>query len=217
MHDYISDMGRVAVVVGAGYGGPAGPDEPRTPSFERNSELTRNSQSHPIHVDIYLDTDDERTIRQVVNEFDRLVDFLGFDGPFDPSEERGSFIRRSWARMKLTMNPAELGNRSLRVERALEAHTLVTDQAKTDAQAAAVIAGLIQALSDVPNACLRAGSIVMVKYETNGASVMHSRQLSQVEMRAWERFPEIHREPSRIFEALAVAVAKLDNQQFSGH
>ncbi|MFP3966575.1 hypothetical protein SMC26_29995 [Actinomadura fulvescens] len=210
-------MGRISVNAGAGYGGPMLPEEPHITGLENESELAEEKRSPPVQVDIYLDTDDDRIIRRVVDKFDSLVNFLGYDGPFDSNEIRGSFIRRSWASMKLTLNPAELRNRSFRVERALEAHMLAPNQAVTDAEAARAIVSLFQALANVPNACLKAGSIVIVKYEVNGSAVAFARQLSPKEMRAWERFPEIHRDPSSVFDALAMAVARLDDQQVSGH
>lgn len=89
-------------------------------------------------------------------------------------------------------------------------------QAQVDEKVAAAVSGLVNSFADVPRACVRVGSIFFVKYSGSSGPVVLARNLSQVEIRAMERFPEIQRDPEKAFEALALAVTQLEGSGNQG-
>jgi len=146
----------------------------------------------------------------VLERIDELVKVLGYGDPEDVEIQRGSIFRRSWARIKAGVTADEVKVRAAKAERALELQGLVLPQAEADFKISQSINALMQSLVDVPNACVRAGSILLIKYSTSEGAVVLTRVLSPMELRALERFPGIQREPSRVIEQLALAV---DNWQ----
>lgn len=170
----------------------------------------RDRAIEEIQVYIYLDTDDEQKINQIVGYTDQLVELLGFAGPIDTKVERGSFIRGSKAKIKNGLTSAEMKEKLASLERIIELYGLDVKQAQVDAQFAGVIVGLLAALKDLPNACIRAGSTLILKYEADGRPVVLSRQLTSLEIRALEKYPEVQKVPSNTIAALAMAVEKLE-------
>jgi hypothetical protein len=63
---------------------------------------------------------------------------------------------------------------------------------------AAALKEVVTAISDIPNASLRVGSILIVKYTgRDGVVVLLSRPLSVLEIRVLERYPEIQQRPAK--------------------
>jgi hypothetical protein len=60
---------------------------------------------------------------------------------------------------------------------------------------------------------MRVGSILLIKFSDENGAVLLSRNLSQLEIRALERFPEIQKNPRTVLEALGTAVDSLDTVQ----
>ncbi|HEY6785719.1 MAG TPA: hypothetical protein VI365_00250, partial [Trebonia sp.] len=162
-----------------------------------------------IGVSIYLDTDDADTIARVILHVDELVEALGYDGPIDPAVERGSFIRNSWAKIKRSLTSEDVKEILIKAQRAAELRCLDAQQAEVDNKIADTLGKVIDSLSDVPSACIQAGSILIVKYSGPQGPVLMVRSLSQLEVRALERFPEIQREPQKTLESLALTVSNL--------
>jgi hypothetical protein len=73
--------------------------------WERITSRPRR-RSVKIQVYIYLDTDDKDVSRQIFEWVDRLVDLLGYAGPFRVRIERGSFKRKSIAKEDKGLAPA---------------------------------------------------------------------------------------------------------------
>ena len=72
-------------------------------------------------------------------------------------------------------------------------------------------AALFNSLADVPQACLHIGSIFIVKYTDHNGPVVLSRNLSQLELRTLERYPEIQLDPRRAMDSLAPAISTLEH------
>ena len=60
--------------------------------FDSSSDPDRGIFTPTISVVLYVDTDNEEVIQQVIANVDSLVDALGYDGPINPKSERGSFF-----------------------------------------------------------------------------------------------------------------------------
>lgn len=163
--------------------------------------------SDAISVVVYLDTNSDAVIERVVQDLDELVDALGYSGAIRPRTERGSFFRRSWARIKKGLTSDDVKELALKAERVLELRYLDSEQAQVDNKIADTFSKLVGSLADVPTACIRAGSILLIKYPGPQGPVVLTRNLSQLEIRTLEKFPEIQRVPQKALESLALAIS----------
>lgn len=170
------------------------------------------SATAEITVGIYLDTNDRVAAAAVFAAADSLVRTLGYDGPFDEEIVYGSIFRRAnFRRAKAVAMEAatsqELTERLMQLERVIELNILESKQAAVNVREAQAARMLIDSVADIPQACLRLGSVLVVKYQDSGGPVLLSRNLSQLEVRALERFPEIQKNPRQVLDGLATAVA----------
>ena len=133
-----------------------------------------------------------------------------------PSQKRpvrpgGSFFRRARVVSREPATAEELRERLIQLDRLIELKALDPKQAAVNVREEKAARMLIDAIADIPQACLRLGSVLVVKYQDAGGSVLLTRNLSQLEMHALERFPEILENPSQALEALAEAAASDDD------
>ena len=168
---------------------------------------TPGSAPTEIAVDIYLDTNDRVVAARVFDAADSLARLLGYDGPFDEQIVHGSIFRRAKAVAREAVTSQELTARLVTIERALELKYLGLNQAESDVREAEAASLLIGSLAEVQQACLRVGSLLVVKYQDAGGPVVLTRNLSQLELHALERFPEIQKNPRQTLDAIATAVA----------
>lgn len=173
-------------------------------------------KGHDISVDIYLDTDEEEVATDIIALVAGLIDNMGYTESPEVHIERGSIFRRSRAGSQRMLSSGELRDRLVKVERAIEIAGIDVRQADVDSKTSEAVARLIVGLAQVPRACIRAGSILLIKYETSEGPAILARNLSQLEIRALERFPEIQKRPEAVFEALAMAVEQLENHVEDG-
>lgn len=170
------------------------------------------SSGTEISVDVYIDTDDEKTHRRIFRNVDDLVSLLGYGGPEDEEVIRGSIFRRSRSRLKQAITSDEMKLRAAKAERALEIQGLDGPQADVYLKISQAISNIIHSVSETQSSvCLRVGPIFLVKYQTAAGPVVLTRSLSQIELKALERYPEIQRDPIRAFELLAMAVESWDD------
>jgi cell division septum initiation protein DivIVA len=159
---------------------------------------------------IYIQTDDEAVAAQVFAAVDELSLLLGYQQPIEESLERGSFFRRAKAHVAAGLSSDAVTDRLTKVERAIELTVIDAKQADVDDKTAQAVQRLISSLADVPQACIRVGSILLVKYHNGYGPVILTRTLSQVEIRALERFPEIQTHPNLALTALATAIESME-------
>jgi ribosomal protein S13 len=179
-------------------------DEPRG-----LSPKNKHDANDEISVAIFLDTDVPATIASVLENLDELVEALGYKKPVKSTVERGSFFGQSWAKVKKTLTSDDMKELKAKTERALELRLLDRDQAEVDNKIAEALTKIVASLADVQSACVRAGSILLVKYTGPQGSVILTRNLSPLEIRAFEKFPEIQKEPQKALESLALAISDL--------
>jgi hypothetical protein len=187
---------------------PAGPVTSDSDGYHGAAQESARTE---ISVDIYLDTNDRLMAAKIFEAADSLMRLMGYESLFDEQIFYGSIFKRAKALAKSGLTSEELATRLVKVERALELEYLDQKQAAVDVQEAEAATKLIGSLSEVPQACLRLGSLLVVKYQDQGASVVLIRNLSQSELHALERFPEIQKNPRQALDALATAVASSDS------
>jgi hypothetical protein len=173
------------------------------------NKKTADIKAEEISIVVYLDTDRDATIARVVQDLDDLVDVLGFDGPLRSNTEFGSFFRQSWARIKNSLTSDQAKEIAVKTERAMELRYLDSEQADVDNKVADALSKIVGSIADVPSACIRAGSILLIKYPGPQGSVILTRNLSQLEIRTFEQFPGIQRDPQNVLESLALAMADI--------
>jgi Domain of unknown function (DUF5753)/Helix-turn-helix domain len=174
---------------------------------ERTFDAGASPNIDRISVAAYVDGS-PYAMRQVLSGVDKLVHALGYGDPLDEGIEQGSIFRKYFASIRRGISSSVVQERTIKVERALELLTIDSKQAQVDGQAAAAVQNLVNSLSEVPTACVRVGSILLIKYTGVDGAVVLVRTLSQVEIRALERFPEIQRKPEKVLEALAFALTQ---------
>jgi hypothetical protein len=170
-----------------------------------------------ISIVIYIDTDSDADIARVVQRTDEFVDVLGYEGPIEPIIERGSFFRRSWAKIRKTATSSEAREIAAKAGRAIEMRYLDSEQADIDQKVAEAQASLIDSLADISNACIRAGSILLIKYTGTNGPVVFTRNLSQLEISILEKYPEIQRTPQTALDALALAMSEMHEAEQQQH
>ena len=124
----------------------------------------------------------------------------------------GSFFRRARAVATEAATSQELRERFIQLEHVIALNSLDSKQAAVNVGEAEAARKLIESIADVPQACLRLGSLLVVKYQDAGGPVLLTKNLSQPEMHALDRSPEILENPRQALDALADAVPQDDGQ-----
>lgn len=166
-----------------------------------------NAPDEEISVDIYVDGDDEGRINAVVSSVQAMLKAMGYEETGEPEVQRGSIFRRS--RAVANQGIDELKNRLMKVERGFELAQLDFRQAEVNSKEAEAASSLLASLEGVSRACVRVGSLLIVKFMLGSEQVVLVRTLTQVEMHALGRFPEIQRNPEEALEMLATAIANM--------
>ncbi|MFJ5775757.1 hypothetical protein [Streptomyces sp. NPDC093094] len=180
------------------------------------NELDERYQSYAegeITIDVFIDGE-EGYDDWLLENLNNLVRVLGYEEGGDAEIERGSIWRRSRATAQFA--GGEILDRLKKAERALELAQLELRQAEVDSKEAAAVNDLLSALEAVPRACVRVGSILVIKFTQGGESVVIVRNLTQVELHAVGRFPEIQRNPENVLQALVMAVSELQREMEEG-
>lgn len=180
------------------------------PSRSAHSVSSDADANQVIPVEAYLTTNDEAVARLVTAALDDIARVLGYDAPYDEEFHRGSILRRAKARLRNGITSEEVKTRLIKVERAMELAGIDVKQAEVDSKSAEAVRQLIDSLAQVPEACMLVGSILLVKYQAGDVPVILTRRLSQIEIRALERFPEIQTKPRQVFEALSTAIVSIE-------
>ncbi|WP_030017373.1 hypothetical protein [Streptomyces monomycini] len=82
-------------------------------------------------------------------------------------------------------------------------------QAKVNAKEAEAVSSLLSVLSEAQFTCIQIGPIFPVKHGSEGNQVIAVRNLTQLEMRALSRCPEIQTRPEKALGALATAISAM--------
>ena len=163
-----------------------------------------------ITMAVYLDTTNAQTTNDVLQAVELLRELSGYGPEHDVEVRHGSIFKRSRAAMRGLTTSREVRERLIKLERALELIVVDRKQAEFDSAEALAVQQLLESLRDVQRACIRVGSILVVKYVSGSEAVVLVRNLSQLEVRAMERYPEIQLKPEVAFSALATAIASME-------
>jgi hypothetical protein len=164
-----------------------------------------------VDVVVYLDSTDPAVLAGALASLDDLVRVMGYEGPAEATIEWGSLFRRSKAAAQRALRSDELHDRLVKVERAPELEKIDLKQAEVDNKEAEAVAKLMASVAEIPEVCIRVGALLFIKHNGLAGPVILVRNLSQLELRALERFPEIQKNPKSTMEALATAISSMDD------
>jgi len=161
-----------------------------------------------VTVDVYLgDGDREKNLR-LLGLIDDLAEDLGYDRPTETSVEWGSVFRRAKAAVASTLRSREVQARLATVELAAQNYLFEERQAAINLSHSEAFEKVMSALEDQPEACVRIGSLLILKFRGSSGPVTLTRMLSATEIQTLERYPGIQREPSSVLQNLAAAIAQ---------
>jgi hypothetical protein len=189
------------------------PHSDTTGGFDLERSRANQEAAAPHNLDaaeviyMYLDTDDADVARRVFTDFDSLARAVGYSDAIDEEVRRGSFWRKAKTFIVRSVTSDEVALRLAKVERAVELAQLDNRQAEVDGKEAEAVAQLLESLADIPQACMRVGSLLIVKFQDPSGPVVLARTLTQPEIRALNRFPEIQARPRDVMKSLDTAVA----------
>lgn len=181
------------------------------PNYEldmwRSSATDRAGESgNLLSVAVYLSVNDPETYARVFLAIDHLVDAIGGE-PIGPADiEYSSVFKRWWIRVKWGLNSDEMQQRMAKIEAYAESYLneRISDNNLKEAQAVTEVIG---ALADIPHACIRVGSFLVLKCTRPEGPIILTRPLSALEIRVLEKFPEIQKDPQTFLDLLGNAIA----------
>jgi hypothetical protein len=161
-----------------------------------------------ITIDVYLADESQATNGQVLDAIDVVVRRLGYGEQTDVQTEYGSIFRQSRAKAKKLLSSAEMQEQLALVEQTLQILIYEKKRAEVDGMLAKAFRDIVDGLADQSEACIRIGSLFIVKYQTRSGPVILTRTLSAIEIETLERYPGIQKTPSCALESLALAMRK---------
>ncbi len=162
-----------------------------------------------VPVRVYL-RDGSEGVESVSRAVESLLRSAGFDISGDLPPETGSWYKRWFAKTKEALTAPQVVERLEKVERAAELEYISTKQAEADRNHAEAVAALIQSLQNEQEAAVQAGSILLLKFsDEHGHSRIVTRTLTQRELVAIERAPQLLKDPVGLLAALAGGAASL--------
>ena len=167
---------------------------------------------------IFLDKFDPQQLDAVDAAARALALSLGYNDFQLESEVSGSIFRRLRGKIHDGVASDFAQARLSELEQRFTLEAVGRTQAEVDAIVTDNAVQLIAALADIPNAVVRVGALMVIKYTDRfGNAVMLQRQLTSMEIRALERNPGIQADPARALELLSIAVRELPELESSGN
>jgi hypothetical protein len=160
---------------------------------------------------VYLDTEDEELAQRVVARVQRLARVIGYQVEKKGRLHRGSY---TWfTRLVAKLSKHGVPRRLAEAEQVARLLLLDEHQAKADDVMAHAVAQLLDSIAETPNACIRVGSLLILKFEDHRGSQTLVRQLTATELLALERYPGLQKDPSKTLELLATVVRAVEESK----
>jgi hypothetical protein len=163
-----------------------------------------DSMQLAIYADVGEDTEEWRRLFSAGEE---VAEALGYARESTLPTEYGSVFQRAFWKRIATSDEARQYEAML--QQALGLKVAMLDQAEYDSKQAAAAAGLITSVAAVPTACVKVGSLLLIKYADppNGDPVVLVRSLSSREVQALDHYPAMLKNPHTVLDALNMAIA----------
>ncbi|MCH8532960.1 MAG: hypothetical protein LAT65_19090 [Saccharospirillum sp.] len=168
-------------------------------------DITKVEVNRYIPVRVYLsDPVPERNIlNQLSDSIAQILEDTGFERSDEFPEEKGSWWKRFVFRTKDAVTNKEVTDRVKKGERAIEIAVLDKPQAEANLCQAQAASALISSLANTANACIQAGSLLVVKAtNNNNESSIITRTLTPMELKHLEENQAVLRKPEEILDWL---------------
>lgn len=167
-------------------------------------DLTKVELNRYIPVRVYLSgpVPKKEILNKLSDSIANLLDDAGFERSDDFPEETGSWWKRFVFKTKNAATHKEVTDRIKKVERATEIAVLDKPQAEANLCQAQAASALISSLSNTENACIQAGSLLVVKATNNNKSSIITRTLTPMELKHLEENQGVLRKPEEILDWL---------------
>ena len=156
----------------------------------------------PLKVFVSDPVPDRITLEKIVNSIETLLNEEGFERADEFPEETGSWWKKLVLRTKNVATHEQVIDRIKKAERAAEIAILDKPQAEANQCQAEAASSLISSLGEIANACIQAGSLLVVKATNNGKSSIIARTLTPMELKHLEENQAVLRKPGEILEWL---------------
>jgi hypothetical protein len=182
--------------------------------MSRSLKSVSGKPVHSLSVAIYVDGESDN-MKSVLDRVDKLVEVLGYGEHISEINERGSWFRRFTAALRSDISITIAVSAQAQAERALELAYIDQHHADVDQATSQALLQVLKSLDNIPIACIRVGSLLIVKSQArNGPSII-ARTLSHREMLILDLNPEIIRAPDRIFERLENGIGGISSDELS--
>jgi hypothetical protein len=162
----------------------------------------------PVRVYVSDPVPQQSTLNGILESIEKLLGDVGFERSDEFPEESGSWWKKIVVKTKGLFTQKEVNERLQKVERAAEIAYLDKPQAEANQCQAQAASSLISSLSDIANACIQAGSLLLVKATNNGSSSIVARTLTPMELKLLEENQAMLRKPEKIINWLQQAEKK---------
>lgn len=155
-----------------------------------------------VPVRVYLSEYIEDEIPRIIVSIGEFISSLGYLFSDDFPSERGSWWKSWLAKSRRALTSEEVKEGLEKGQRALELATIEKAQSEVNKNHAEAASNLINSLSQVDNAAIQIGSLLLVKVTNGGTTSVHTRQMTQKEMIALEKNQSLMRKPEQIIQEL---------------
>lgn len=164
----------------------------------------------PVRVYLKDTTPDAKIPERIVQFILNIAETMGFEKAEEFPEESGSWWKRLFLKTKEALTHKEVTDRLDKAERAAELKYLDKPQAEANKSQAEAASSLISALKETNNACVQAGSLLIVKATSaDGNSCVLARTLTLTELKWLEENQALLRDPQQILEHLQRGIGTL--------
>ena len=157
----------------------------------------------PVRIYVADPIPDQEILNLISNSISHLLEDIGFERSDEFPEETGSWWKKIVFRSKEAISKKELTKKLKKAERAAEIAVLDKPQAEANLCQAQAASDLISSLSNTKNACIQAGSLLVLKTTNkNNESSIIVRTLTPLELEYLEENQAILRKPEKILDWL---------------
>jgi len=157
----------------------------------------------PVRIYVSDPVPNAEDLHHLMIALDELSGSVGFEKTGEFPSEQGSWWKQIFYRTTDAVSQERVQKRLIKVEQAIQTTYLDKPQAEANAHQAGAVSSLVNALKDVPDACIQVGSLLVVK--TTGVDdkpMVLARTLTAQELKLLEENQPMLRCPDRILEWL---------------
>ena len=156
----------------------------------------------PVRIYISDPVPSANELNALMSALDEFSGLIGFEKTGEFPSEQGSWWKQIFYRTKDAVSQKSVHDGLIKVEQAIQTHYLDKPQAEANAHQAQAVCVLVNALKEIPEACIQVGSLLLVKITGNGKTMVIARTLTAKELKLLEENQPMLGCPDRILEWL---------------